>query len=73
VALAGCASFSEPRCSVGEQRLVSDLLYFGTESPVIYGTQWSDFWHCRDPKISRRSVGLAGVRPVALRHRRDHP
>jgi hypothetical protein len=37
VALAGCASFSEPRCSVGEQRLVSDLLYFGTAA------QWSDF------------------------------
>ena len=45
VALAGCASFSEPRCSVGEQRLVSDLLYFGTERPggVVTAAQWSDF------------------------------
>ena len=45
VALAGCASFSEPRCSVGEQRLVSDLLYFGTEMPgaVVTPAQWSDF------------------------------
>jgi Protein of unknown function (DUF3574) len=45
VALAGCASFPAPRCGVGEQRLVSDLLYFGTEMPgaVVTQAQWSDF------------------------------
>mgnify|MGYP003383746378 FL=1 len=45
LALTGCASFPAPRCGVGEQRLVSDLLYFGTERPggVVTAAQWSDF------------------------------
>jgi hypothetical protein len=45
LALAGCASFPASRCGVGEQRMVSDLLYFGTEMPggVVTAAQWSDF------------------------------
>ena len=45
LAVAGCASLPAPRCGVAEQRMVSDLLYFGTEMPggVVTTAQWSDF------------------------------
>jgi hypothetical protein len=43
--LVGCASSPESRCSAGEQRLVSDLLYFGTAKPGRFVTteEWSEF------------------------------
>ena len=44
-ALTGCASSPGSRCGLGEQRFVSDLLYFGTAKPggVVTGEEWSEF------------------------------
>ena len=39
---AGCASPRGPTCQVGEERAVSELLYFGTAKPD--GTVTSDEW-----------------------------
>ncbi|SFU40555.1 Protein of unknown function [Polaromonas sp. YR568] len=45
ILLAGCATLSEPRCASNEQRLVSDLLYFGTAKPggIVSSEEWSEF------------------------------
>lgn len=45
VTLAGCAAAPAPRCGAGEQLLVSELLYFGTEKPggVVTAEEWSGF------------------------------
>jgi hypothetical protein len=42
---AGCATVREPTCAVGEQRMVHDLLYFGTAKPngVVSAEEWSAF------------------------------
>jgi hypothetical protein len=33
VLLGGCATVREPACAAGEQRMVNELLYFGTAKP----------------------------------------
>jgi hypothetical protein len=43
--LAGCSTVREPACAAGEQRAVSELLYFGTAKPagVVSAEEWSVF------------------------------
>ncbi len=43
--LAGCATLQGPACASSEQRLVSEMLYFGTEKPggVVSAEEWSNF------------------------------
>ena len=43
--LAGCMSSAGLRCGANEERLVSDLIYFGTEKPggVVSQAEWSEF------------------------------
>jgi hypothetical protein len=45
VLLAGCSAVREPACAPGEQRSVSELLYFGTarQTGVVSAEEWSDF------------------------------
>jgi hypothetical protein len=45
VALSACSSVPAPACARGEQRSVSDLLYFGTARPggIVSGDEWSGF------------------------------
>ena len=40
-----CATSPGLRCGSGEQRLVSDTLYFGTERPggIVTSAEWSEF------------------------------
>lgn len=58
VTLAGCAAVPAPRCGAGEQLLVSELLYFGTEKPggVVTPEEWSEF--LRDVVTPRFPEGL---------------
>ena len=44
-ALAACTSVPAPDCASGEQRSVSELLYFGTARPggIVSGDDWSAF------------------------------
>jgi len=44
-ALAACSSGPGPACASGEQRSVSELLYFGTARPggVVSSDEWSGF------------------------------
>jgi len=44
-ALAACCSVPAPACASGEQRSVSELLYFGTARPggVVSADEWSGF------------------------------
>ena len=41
----GCSTVREPVCAAGEQRSVSELLYFGTAKPkgVVSTEEWSAF------------------------------
>jgi len=43
--LAGCSTVREPVCAAGEQRAVSELLYFGTAKTtgVVSMEEWSAF------------------------------
>src|SRR5262249_33834929 len=43
--VAGCSTIREPACAAGEQRGVSELLYFGTATPtgVVSDAEWSAF------------------------------
>ena len=43
--LAGCSAVRQPVCAAGEQRAVSELLYFGTAKPigVVSVEEWSAF------------------------------
>lgn len=43
--LASCSTVREPVCAAGEQRAVSELLYFGTAKPtgVVSVEEWSAF------------------------------
>lgn len=43
--LGGCATLQGPACAANEQRLVSEMLYFGTEMPggVVSAQEWSNF------------------------------
>ena len=44
--VAGCAAPGDtPRCASGEERMVNELLYFGTAKPqgVVSGEEWSQF------------------------------
>lgn len=43
--LAGCSTVRTPSCAAGEQRSVSELLYFGTAKPmgVVSSEEWSAF------------------------------
>ena len=45
ISLAGCAIAPPSRCGAGEQRAVSELLYFGTAKPtgLVTPEEWSDF------------------------------
>ncbi|MHB8808893.1 MAG: DUF3574 domain-containing protein [Desulfobulbaceae bacterium] len=56
--LAGCASAPALRCDAGEQLLVSEMLYFGTEKPggVVTAEEWS--WFLRDVVTPRFPEGL---------------
>lgn len=58
VTLAGCAAAPALRCGAGEQLLVSELLYFGTERPggVVTAEEWSGF--LRDVVTPRFPEGL---------------
>ena len=42
---AGCASPRGPTCQAGEERAVSELLYFGTAKPdgTVTSDEWSEF------------------------------
>lgn len=44
-AVAGCSAVPESSCSSGQQRLVNELLYFGTTKPVgvVSQEEWSGF------------------------------
>jgi hypothetical protein len=43
--LAGCSTVREPACAPGEERAISETLYFGTARPtgVVSAEEWSDF------------------------------
>jgi len=43
--LSGCSTVHGPACTSGEQRSVSELLYFGTAKPVgvVSAADWSSF------------------------------
>jgi hypothetical protein len=43
--LAGCASVPAPVCASGEQAMVSEMLYFGTQAPegAVTPEQWTQF------------------------------
>ena len=43
--LVGCSTLHGPSCTAGEQRSVSELLYFGTAKPkgVVSAEEWSAF------------------------------
>jgi hypothetical protein len=43
--LGACASVPERQCSSGQQRMVNELLYFGTAKPVgaVSPQEWSEF------------------------------
>jgi Protein of unknown function (DUF3574) len=45
VLLPGCSTVREPVCAAGEQRSVSELLYFGTAKPMgaVSVEEWSAF------------------------------
>jgi hypothetical protein len=45
VLLTGCSTVHAPDCASGEQRSVSELLYFGTAKPVgvVSADDWSSF------------------------------
>jgi len=45
VAVAACTSVPKPACASGEQRSVSELLYFGTAKPggIVSADEWSGF------------------------------
>jgi len=58
ITLAGCAAVPASRCGAGEQLLVSELLYFGTEKHggVVTPEEWSGF--LRDVVTPRFPEGL---------------
>ncbi len=43
--LGGCTTLQGPACASNEQRLVSEMLYFGTEKPggAVSAQEWSTF------------------------------
>ena len=43
--LGGCASLASRDCSPGEQRMVSEMIYFGTQTPdgAVTPEQWTRF------------------------------
>lgn len=43
--LGGCASLPANDCAAGEQRMVSEMIYFGTQTPdgAVTSAQWTQF------------------------------
>jgi len=69
--LAGCSTVREPACAAGEQRAVSELLYFGTAKPagVVSAEEWSVFLGNVVTPLSPGSERLAGGGAVEIRRR----
>lgn len=57
--LAGCAATGTLRCAGDQQAVISDLIYFGTQSPagVVSEKAWSDF--LREEVTPRFPAGLS--------------